>query len=62
MGDGEDSDAALGTAGVADEVMAAAVVGVGYGGVYDLDETSGHCDVQRWLWFTKAFTKALADV
>ncbi len=38
VGDGEDSDAALGAAGMADEVMAAALVGVGYGGVYDLDE------------------------
>jgi hypothetical protein len=38
VGDGEDSDAALGAAGFADEVWAAAVVGVGYGGVYDLDE------------------------
>jgi hypothetical protein len=39
MGDGEDSDAALGAAGFADEVVAAALVGVGNGGVYDLDET-----------------------
>ncbi len=38
MGDGEDADAALGAAGSADEVRAAASVGVGYGGVYDLDE------------------------
>ena len=38
VGDGEDSDAALGAAGMADEVRAAAVVGVGYCGVYDLDE------------------------
>ena len=38
MGDGEDADAALGAAGAADEVMAAAAVGVGYCGVYDLDE------------------------
>ena len=37
VGDGEDADAALGAAGVADEVMASATVGVGYGGVYDLD-------------------------
>jgi hypothetical protein len=42
VGDGEDADAALGTAGVADEVRAAAVVGVGYGGVYDLDEGLRH--------------------
>jgi hypothetical protein len=35
--DGEDSDAALGAAGVADEVRASALVGVGYCGVYDLD-------------------------
>ena len=39
VGDGEDADAALGAAGVADEVMAAALVGVGYCGVYDLDES-----------------------
>jgi hypothetical protein len=38
VGYGEDSDAALGAAGAADEVMAAALVGVGYGGVYDLNE------------------------
>ena len=37
MGDGEDADAALRTAGMADEVCAAALVRVGYGGVYDLD-------------------------
>ena len=37
VGDGEDTDAALGAAGMADEVMAAALVGVGYGCVYDLD-------------------------
>jgi hypothetical protein len=36
--DGEDADAALRAAGVADEVMASALVGVGYGCVYDLDE------------------------
>ena len=38
VGDGEDTDAALGTAGFADEVWAATAVGVGYSGVYDLDE------------------------
>ena len=38
VGDGEDADAALGAAGMADEVGAATTVGVGYGGVYDLDE------------------------
>jgi hypothetical protein len=37
VGDGEDTDAALGAAGMADEMMAAALVGVGYGCVYDLD-------------------------
>jgi len=37
LGDGEDADAALGAAGVADEVMASALVGVGHCGVYDLD-------------------------
>ena len=41
VGYGEDSDAALGAAGFADEVMAAATVGVGYGNVYDLDEGFG---------------------
>jgi hypothetical protein len=47
VGDGEDADAALGAAGFADEVMAAALVGVGYGSVYDLDQvllvTILHC-------------------
>ena len=38
MGYGEDSDAALGAAGMAGQVMAAALVGVCYCGVYDLDE------------------------
>ena len=42
--DGEDSDAALGAAWMADEVMASAVVGVGYGGIYDLDEGLRHCN------------------
>jgi hypothetical protein len=42
MGYGEDADAALGAAGFADEVVAAALVGVGYGYVYDLDETINH--------------------
>ncbi len=42
LGDGEDSDAALATTGVADEVVASALVGVGYGGVYDLDERLPH--------------------
>jgi len=42
VGDGEDADAALGTAGFADEVMAASVVGVGDGVVYDLDEGLRH--------------------
>jgi len=41
MGDGKDADTALGAAGLADEVRASAAVGVGYGGVYDLDELSG---------------------
>jgi hypothetical protein len=41
VGDGEDADAALGAARVADEVVAAAAVGVGYGDVYDLDEGFG---------------------
>jgi len=38
VGYGKDSDAALGTAGVADQVRASAAVGVGYGGVHDLDQ------------------------
>jgi len=42
VGYGEDSDAALGTAGMADEVRATATVGVGHGGVYDLDEVVTH--------------------
>jgi len=37
VGDGEDADAALGAAGFADEVRAAATVGVGYGRVDDLN-------------------------
>ena len=44
MGDGENTDAALGAARLADEVLAAAVVGVGYGGVNDLDKGLGHRD------------------
>jgi hypothetical protein len=43
--DGEDSDAALGAAWSADEVVAAALVGVGYGGVNDLDEGLRHGEV-----------------
>jgi hypothetical protein len=38
LGYREDADAALGAAGFADEVVAAALVGVGDCGVYDLDE------------------------
>ena len=44
VGDGEDADAALRAAGFADEMVSAAMVGVGYGGVYDLDESIGHCE------------------
>jgi hypothetical protein len=40
--DGEDSDAALGAARAADEVLAAAGGGVGKGRVDDLDEVGGH--------------------
>jgi hypothetical protein len=36
--DGEDADTALGAAGFADQVRAAATVGVGYGSVNDLNE------------------------
>jgi hypothetical protein len=42
MGDGEDTDAALGAAGAADEMRAAAAVGVGYCGIDDLDEGLRH--------------------
>jgi hypothetical protein len=42
MRDGEDSDAALGAAGAADEMRAAAAVGVGYCGIDDLDEGLRH--------------------
>ena len=38
LGDGKDSNAALRAAGMAGQVWASALVGVGYGGVYDLDE------------------------
>lgn len=38
MGDGEDADAALRAARFADKMSAAATVGVGYCGVYDLYE------------------------
>jgi hypothetical protein len=41
LGDGEDADAALRAAGAADKVMGSAAVGVGYGGVDDLDEGCG---------------------
>jgi hypothetical protein len=40
--DGEDADAALGAAGFADEMRAAACGGGGEGGVYDLDERITH--------------------
>jgi hypothetical protein len=46
VGDGEDTDAALKAAWVADEVRAAAAVGIGDCGVYDLDEGLPHC--VRW--------------
>ena len=46
VGYGEDADAALGAAGFADKVMAAAVVGVGYGVVYDLEERICHCELR----------------
>ena len=42
MGYGEDANAALGAAGTADQVGAAAVVGVGSGCVYDLDKGLSH--------------------
>jgi hypothetical protein len=42
VSDGEDSDAALRAAGMTDEVVAAAAVCVGDGGVYDLDELVWH--------------------
>ena len=43
--DGEDADAALGAAGAADEVRAAAGSGGGEGGGYDLDQVRRHGDV-----------------
>jgi hypothetical protein len=42
VGDGEDPDAALGAAGMADEMMATALVRVGYCCIYDLDELVCH--------------------
>jgi hypothetical protein len=49
VGDGEDSDAALGAAGFADEMLAAAAVGVGHSGIYDLDEIGvGRHGVRPW--------------
>jgi hypothetical protein len=39
LGDGEDAYAALGAAGTADKVRAAALGGGGESGVYDLDES-----------------------
>jgi hypothetical protein len=44
VGNGEDSDAALGAAGFTDEVRATAAIGVGNSGIYDLDEGLGHRD------------------
>jgi hypothetical protein len=44
--DGEDSVAALGAAGAADEVRAAAVRGGGEGGGYDLDQVRHY--VVQW--------------
>jgi hypothetical protein len=38
MSDGEDTDAALRTAGFADEMRAAATIRIGDGCVHDLDE------------------------
>ena len=49
MGDGEDADAALRVAGFADEMRAAALVGVGHGCVYDLDEGLRHGVGDGWL-------------
>ena len=49
VSNGEDADAALGAARVADEVMTSALVGVGYGCVYDLNEGLGHlASVERF--------------
>jgi hypothetical protein len=42
VGDGKDADATLRTAGMADEVCAAALVRVGYGCVYDLGQILHH--------------------
>ena len=57
MSDGEDADATLRTARVTDEVMASALVGVGYGCVYDLDKFFRHCEVRRQLWDFKCSDK-----
>jgi hypothetical protein len=38
LGDGKDSNAALATAWVADQVMATALIGISHYCVYDLDE------------------------
>ena len=45
--DGEDADAALGTTGMADKVGAAASIGVGNCGVYDLEKGLRHRDDGR---------------
>jgi hypothetical protein len=42
VGDGEDADATLRAARMADKVCAAALVGVGYGSINDLDEGLRH--------------------
>ena len=62
MGDGEDADAALGAAGMADEIMAAALVGIGYGCVYDLDECFVHCDSAEGSRFARMPTSQNRDM
>ena len=45
VGDGEDSDTALGATGFADQMWAATMTGIGKGGVYDLNEGLLHCNL-----------------
>ena len=47
MSDREDANTALRAARLAGEMMAAATIGIGYGGIYDLDE--GCQDLKSYL-------------
>ena len=42
MGNGEDTDAALRASRMADQMCATAMIGIGYGRVYDLNEGLRH--------------------